>query len=196
MRHTSNTVAVPSQADTRLSSIGVTWSTDGLRACSYALDCKTAAESWSDRASFPVKRERSAHGGSFKHATRCDAQCLPHTPYSHPAHPFSCTRSNSHERILGVAIRLATGVPEVHWGRLAPAAFEWDSRLRRGPSPRSRSGRWPSLVLLETGCEATTSEASSCTACHTTSFRRHSFERAAFRSLFESVSAFRSKGIG
>jgi hypothetical protein len=53
MRHTSAIVAVPSQADTRFSSIGVTWSTNALGACSSALDCKTAAESWSDRASFP-----------------------------------------------------------------------------------------------------------------------------------------------
>jgi hypothetical protein len=30
MRHTSAIVAVPSQADTRLSSIGVTWSTNAL----------------------------------------------------------------------------------------------------------------------------------------------------------------------
>ncbi len=63
MRHTSAIVAVPSQANTRLPSIGVTWSTNALGACSYALDCnlKTAAESWSDRASFPGKRKRSAH---------------------------------------------------------------------------------------------------------------------------------------
>ena len=40
-----------------------------------------------------------------------------------PGAPFSCTRSNSHERILGVAIRLATGVPEVHWGRLSKGPF-------------------------------------------------------------------------
>ncbi len=45
MRHTSAIVAVPSQANTRLPSIGVTWSTNALGACSYALDCKTAAES-------------------------------------------------------------------------------------------------------------------------------------------------------
>ena len=73
MRHTSIIVAVPSQADTRSSSIGVTWSTNALGACSSALDCKTAAESWSDRASFPGKRERSAQGGRVLWATGCDA---------------------------------------------------------------------------------------------------------------------------
>ena len=65
MRHTSAIVAVPSQADTRFSSIGVTWSTNALGACSYALDCRTAAESWSDRASFPGKRGRSPLADEF-----------------------------------------------------------------------------------------------------------------------------------
>jgi hypothetical protein len=50
-------VAVPSQADTRLSSIGQR----SRGHVHYALDCKAAAESSSDRASFPGKRERSAH---------------------------------------------------------------------------------------------------------------------------------------
>jgi hypothetical protein len=72
MRHTSTIVAVPSQADTRSSSIGVTWSTNALGACSYALDCKPAAESWSDRALFPGKRGRSPCG-RFVRATGCDA---------------------------------------------------------------------------------------------------------------------------
>jgi len=72
MRHTSTIVAVPSQADTRSSSIGVTWSTNALGACSSALDCKTAAESWSDRASFPGKRGRSPWRRVLW-ATGCDA---------------------------------------------------------------------------------------------------------------------------
>ena len=39
----------------------------------YALDCKAAAESSSDRASFPGKRERSAHGERVIRAAGCDA---------------------------------------------------------------------------------------------------------------------------
>ena len=66
MRHTSAIVAVPSQADTRLSSIGVTLEYQRSRGhVPNALDCKAAAESSSDRASFPVKRERSAHVEGF-----------------------------------------------------------------------------------------------------------------------------------
>ena len=60
MRHTSTIVAVPSQADTQLSSIGVTWSTNALGAWCCALECKTAAASWSDRASsFPGTGKRT-----------------------------------------------------------------------------------------------------------------------------------------
>ncbi len=52
-------VAVPSQADTRLSPIGATVEYQRSRGhVHHALDCKAAAESSSDRASFPGKRER------------------------------------------------------------------------------------------------------------------------------------------
>jgi hypothetical protein len=45
--------------------------TNALGARAYALDCKSAAESWSDRASFPGKRGRSPW--RFVRATGCDA---------------------------------------------------------------------------------------------------------------------------
>jgi hypothetical protein len=91
-RHTSTIIAIPSQADTRLSSIGVTWSTSALGACSYALDCKTAAESWSDRASFPGKRERSAHGGAWDSAHGRGQQPGGAPPHP-PTHPTPVPRS-------------------------------------------------------------------------------------------------------
>ena len=51
MRHTSAIVAVPSQADTRLSSIGVTEYQRSRGHVPDALDCKAASESSSHRAS-------------------------------------------------------------------------------------------------------------------------------------------------
>ena len=66
----------------------VTWSTNALGACSYALDCKTAAESWSDHASFPGKKERNVHG-EFVSATRCDAQTEVPPVCANVSHSFS-----------------------------------------------------------------------------------------------------------
>ena len=66
----------------------VTWSTNALGACSYALDCKTAADSWSDHASFPGKIERNAHG-EFVRATRCDAQTKVPPVCANVSHSFS-----------------------------------------------------------------------------------------------------------
>ena len=67
MRHTSAIVAVPSHTG-RHAIIIHRRHMEYQRSRGHvpnALDCKAAAESSSDRASFPVKRERSAHVEGF-----------------------------------------------------------------------------------------------------------------------------------
>ncbi len=120
-----------------------TWSTDGLRACSHALDCKTAAESWSDRASFPRNGDRSAHRGVLN----MQRDVMRNVYHPHPTRArcttFFCPRSNTHERILGVAIGIATGVPEVHWGRLYDDGFHHCAIVLSSSAPGSTTRASP-----------------------------------------------------
>ena len=73
MRHTSTVVSVPSQADTQISSIGVTWSTNALGACSLRFGIAGQPLSHGPIVLRSPVRERSAHGGRVLWATGCDA---------------------------------------------------------------------------------------------------------------------------
>ena len=143
MRHTSTIVAVPSQADTRLSSIGVTWTTNALGGTFLPL--------WIARLPLshgpivlrsPVNGAKRACKGLLP-AAGCDPRTSPEPKELRRLRPRRATPSPPNLAFPNPNLdsRLLVGQPEPVVGRFVLQAVHSKTRRDRRNPNRRRGGR-------------------------------------------------------